>query len=207
MILKKNYLKRKLNKTATYRAIVIGTSSGGLYALKQLLPALPKDFPCPLIIVQHMSPHSDNYMSKMLNEISQIKVKEADEKEAILPGVAYIAPPDYHLMVEPDETLSLSVDNKVNYSRPSIDVLFETAAETYHRQLIGIVLTGANADGAAGLLSIKKAGGYTIVQEPEDADSPAMPTAAIQMSKPNSILTLKEIIKALLRPGFVMPPR
>jgi len=132
-------------------------------------------------------------------------VKEADEKEAIVPGTVYIAPPDYHMMVETDETISFSADEKVNYSRPSIDVLFEAAADTYGRQLVGIVLTGANNDGAAGLLAIKNAGGFTIVQEPEDAESPAMPIAAIQLAKPHSILSLDEIIKLLIKPGFIRP--
>lgn len=202
---KKKYLKRKLNKQTTYRAIVIGASSGGLHALKRLLPALPADYPCALLVVQHISPHSDNYMTTMLNMASSIKVKEADEKEAVVPGTVYVAPPDYHMMVEADKTISLSVDNKVNYSRPSIDVLFETAADTYGEQLIGIVLTGANADGAAGLRAVKDAGGYTIVQEPEDAESPVMPVAAIRLAKPHSILSLDEIIKVLLKPGFVLP--
>ncbi len=189
----------------TYRAIVIGASAGGLQALKKLLPALPADYPCAVLVVQHISPLSDNYMTTMLNAASAIKVKEADEKEKIVLSTVYIAPPDYHMLVETNERISFSADDKVNYSRPSIDVLFETAADTYGKQLIGIVLTGANADGAAGLLAVKNAGGYTIVQDPDDAENPAMPLAAIQLVKPHSILSLDEIIKVLLKPGFVMP--
>ncbi len=196
-----------MNNHPKYRAVVIGASAGGLMALKELLPALPEDFPCPVLIVQHISPMSDNYMSKMLDAASRIRVKEADEKEKLAAGVAYIAPPDYHLLVEADETLSLSADEKVNYSRPSIDVLFETAADAFGSQLLGIVLTGANTDGAEGLLAIKKAGGYTLVQDPDDAESPAMPLAAIQLAKPHSILSLREIIHLLLKPGFILPPK
>ena len=183
------------------KAIVIGASAGGLYALKKLIPALPADFPCPVLVVQHMSPHSDNYMARMLDELSPMKIKEADEKELIVPGTVYIAPPDYHLLVESDYTLSLSMEEKVNYSRPSIDVLFETAADVYGSHLLGIVLTGANADGANGLLAVKKKGGYTIVQHPDDAESPAMPRAAINRAKPEKILTLEEIITFLATMG------
>ncbi len=183
------------------KAVVIGTSAGGLYALKKLIPALPADFPCPVLVVQHMSPHSDNYMARMLDELSPMKIKEADEKELIVPGTVYIAPPDYHLLVESDYTLSLSMEEKVNYSRPSIDVLFETAADVYGSHLLGIVLTGANADGANGLLAVKKKGGYTIVQHPDDAESPAMPRAAINRAKPEKILTLEEIITFLATMG------
>ncbi len=179
------------------KAVVIGTSAGGLQALKTLLPSLPASFPCPLMIVQHMSPHSDNYMVRMLDGLAAITVKEADEKEPIASGTAYVAPPDYHLLVEEDFTLSLSMEEKVNYSRPSIDVLFETAADAYGPHLMGIVLTGANADGAAGLAYIKKKGGYTVVQHPADAESPAMPRAAIEKTAPHKVLTLSGIISFL----------
>lgn len=175
----------------------MGTSAGGLVALKKLLPALPAAFPCPILIVQHMSPQSDNYMTRMFNNLSPLLVKEADEKEIILPGRVYIAPPDYHMLVESDGTLSLSMEEKVNYSRPSIDVLFETAADVYGAHLMGIILTGANADGADGLLAVKRKGGLTVVQHPDDAESPAMPRAAIERVKPHKILTLNEIIDFL----------
>ena len=191
-----------MHKPHDIKAVVIGTSAGGLYALKKLLPALPARFPCPLMIVQHMSPHSDNYMVRMLNEKSAITVKEADEKEPVVPGTAYIAPPDYHLLVEFDFTLSLSMEEKVNYSRPSIDVLFETAADAYGSHLLGIVLTGANADGAEGLAYIKKKGGYTVVQQPADAESPAMPEAAIARARPHKILSLSEMIALLAKAEF-----
>ncbi len=186
-----------------YRAIAIGSSAGGLNALKMLLPALPSGFPVPLFIVQHISPLSDNYMARFLNDISNIEVKEADEKEEIKPATAYIAPPNYHLLIEEDFTLALSVEEKVNYSRPSIDVTFETAAYAYGSGLVGIILTGANSDGAEGLLKIKELGGYTIVQKPEDAECDVMPAAAIKHAEPHEILSLSGIVKKLLQPGFV----
>jgi len=193
-----------MNKRKDIKAIVIGASAGGLYALKKLVPALPASFPCPVLVVQHLSPHSDNYMVRMLDELSPLVVKEADEKESVVSGTVYVAPPDYHLLVEEDFTLSLSVEEKVNYSRPAIDVLFETAADAYGRHLMGIILTGANADGANGLLAVKKKGGFTIVQQPEDAENQAMPKAAIELVKPHKVLTLDEIIAFLSKGDFCL---
>ncbi len=188
-----------------YEAVVIGASSGGLHALKKLLPALPKDFPCPILIVQHISPQSENYLTVILDKISEITVKEADEKEVIRPGIAYVAPPDYHMLVEADRTLSLSVEDKVNYSRPSIDVLFQTAADAYKEHLVGILLTGANADGSEGMAYIKKRGGFSIVQDPAEAESPFMPKSALQHHTPDRVLTLDGIIAQLVKPGFILP--
>lgn len=193
--------------TYTYQAIAIGASSGGLQALKRLLPALPVSFPYSILIVQHISPQSDNYMATILDKISQIRVKEADEKEIIIPGTAYIAPPDYHLLVESDKSFSLSVEDKVNFSRPAIDVLFQTAAEAFKEHLVGIVLTGANADGAEGLSYIKRYGGFTIVQDPADAESPYMPKSAIQKVQPDLILPLEKIIEFLLKSNFILPSK
>jgi len=196
-----------MNNSRTYQAIVIGASSGGLHALKMLLPALPAEFPVPILIVQHISPVSENYLTVILDMISQIRVKEADEKEVILPGTAYIAPPDYHMLVETDKTLSFSVEDKVNYSRPSIDVLFQTAADVYKEHLIGILLTGANADGSEGMSYISKRGGFTIVQDPAEAESPFMPKFAIRHNQPDLILPLEGIVEQLLKPGFVLSGR
>ncbi len=187
-----------------YKAVVMGSSAGGINALKVILPAIPADFPVPIFIVQHISALSDNYMAKFLNNLSKIRVKEADEKEKIEASTAYIAPPNYHLLVEEDFTLSLSVEEKINYSRPSIDITFETSALAYGRQLVGIVLTGANSDGSKGLLTVKQHGGYTIVQNPLEAESNIMPLAAIKLVKPHAILSLHQIVKKLSEPGFIM---
>jgi len=181
-----------------YKAVVIGVSAGGMSALGEILPQLPADFPLPVIIVQHLSPQSDNYMIKHFNSMSKITVKEADEKEAILPGNVYFAPPNYHLLVEEDQTFSLSVENRVNYSRPSIDVLFESAIDAYCASLIGIILTGANNDGSKGLKKIKDCGGLTIVQDPETAEVSAMPESAIKLFEPDHILKLKDIAPFLI---------
>ncbi len=182
----------------SYKAIVIGASAGGFYALRKLIPKLPLGFTMPILIVQHLSPTSDNYMSTYLNNLSKIKVKEADEKETILPGYTYIAPPNYHMLVEEDYTISFSTDRKVNYSRPSIDILFETAAFTYGKQLIGIILTGANNDGSKGMALIKDCGGFCIVQDPKEAESDAMPTAAIEKSNPQKILKIDDIVNLII---------
>lgn len=181
----------------TYQAVVIGSSAGGLNALKTIFGALDKRFPLPMIVVQHMSPDADNYLSSFLNSMKKIRVKEADEKEIPQAGVAYIAPPNYHLLMEHDHSFTLTVGERVNYARPSIDILFETAAEAYGDGLIGIILTGANNDGSTGLKKIKEMGGIAIVQDPDEAESDSMPRSALETTKPDHVLTLKEIANFL----------
>ncbi|MCK9453140.1 MAG: chemotaxis protein CheB [Bacteroidales bacterium] len=176
-----------------YQAIVIGSSAGGLHALKIIISGFSASFDTPIIVTQHLSPNSDNYLVQFLNQFTQLTVKEADEKEVILRGYVYIAPPNFHLLVEEDFTLSLNVEEKVNFARPSIDVLFETAAEAYKNQLIGIILTGANHDGAKGIARIKQKGGYTIAQSPDTAEAAAMPQAAINTGFVDQILKLEDI--------------
>lgn len=180
-----------------YKAIVIGVSSGGMNVLKTLLPALPGDFHLPVIIVQHVSPSSDNYWIGILDKMCRLKIKEAEEKESIEKGFIYVAPANYHLLIEKDYTFSLSVDKRVNYARPSIDVLFESAAEVYKDELIGIILTGSNHDGSMGLKKIKEAGGLTIVQEPSTAESPFMPASALKTTTVDHSLSIHEIIQLL----------
>ncbi|MFH1489659.1 MAG: chemotaxis protein CheB, partial [Pseudomonadota bacterium] len=138
-------------------------------------------------------PTSDDFLAHYLNERCELKVKQADEKEDILSGVIYLAPPGYHLMVEEDRTFSLSVDEPVNFARPSIDVLFETAAEVYGEKLVGVVLTGASADGSHGLKRVKESGGLAVVQDPETAEVGIMPRAAVDASEVDYILPLEEI--------------
>lgn len=182
-----------------YEAIVIGTSSGGMNALKFLFSALPVDFNIPIIIVQHISPRSDNQWIKLLNNNSKLYLKEADEKEKIEHGKVYIAPPNYHLMIERNKTFSLTIDERVNYARPSIDVLFESAAEAYKTKLIGVVLTGSNNDGTKGIKRIKECGGLTIIQDPETAESSYMPASAIASMQPDYILSLADITELLIK--------
>lgn len=181
-----------------FKAVVIGASAGGLDAISIVLMGLKEEFNAPIIIVQHLSSHSDNYMVTHLNEICKINVVEAEEKQKLQPGNVYIAPPNYHLLVEQDETLSLTVEPKVNYARPSIDVLFETAANVYGNGLIGVILTGANSDGSKGLKRIKELGGLTIVQNPKTAEINSMPMAAIEITKVDYILELGEISTKLV---------
>jgi two-component system, chemotaxis family, protein-glutamate methylesterase/glutaminase len=180
-----------------YKAVVIGSSAGGLNALKDLFRYLDEKFQIPVIIVQHISPDADNYLIHILNDMKKLQVKEADEKEKPERGNAYIAPPNYHLLLEPDQTFSLTIDERVNYARPSIDVLFETAAEAYRDKLIGIILTGANNDGSKGLKRINELGGLSIVQDPETAEVDSMPRAAILAHKVDKVLPIKEIASFL----------
>ena len=182
-----------------YESIVIGLSSGGLNALKIMFSLLPADFKMPVMIVQHISPRSGNQWIDLLNHKSNMRIKEADEKEKIEPGIAYIAPPNYHLLVEKDKTFSLTVTERVNYARPSIDVLFESAADAYKSKLIGVILTGSNNDGTNGLKRIQECGGLTIVQDPQTAESPYMPASAIAALKPGYILPLEKIIELLIK--------
>ena len=182
-----------------YEAIVIGVSSGGMNAMKVIVKLLPKDFNIPIIIVQHISPRSDNQWINLSNDKSDLYIKEADEKEKIEPGKIYIAPPNYHLLVESNKTFSLTIDERVNFARPSIDVLFESAAEAYKTKLIGVVLTGANEDGTKGMKRVKEYGGLTIVQDPATAESSYMPASAIAAMKVDYILPLNGIINLLIK--------
>jgi len=159
-------------------AVVIGASAGALEALSVILPALPADFSLPLMIVVHMPPDRPSILAELFQAKCRIEVREAEDKEPIKGGTAYFAPPDYHLLVETDKHLSLSSDEPILYSRPSIDVLFESAADAYGPALIAIVLSGANQDGSAGMKAVADAGGTAIVQSSEGAFAAAMPEAA-----------------------------
>ncbi len=172
--------------------IVIGCSLGGMNALTTILGPLPADFPVPIAIVQHRARTSNERLPAYFRRATKLAVVDAVDKEWPRPGHVYFAPSDYHLLVSRGE-LSLSVDEPVSYSRPSIDVLFESAADAYGSQLIGIVLTGNNADGARGAKRIKQRGGTVIVQDPLTAEAPAMPQAAIQATSVDRILPLEDI--------------
>lgn len=182
-----------------YEAIVIGVSTGGFQALKSILPSLPHNFPVPIAIVQHISEQSGTYMTDHLDQICNMTVKEAEDKEPLIPAHIYLAPPGYHALIEDDKTFSLSVDEKVNFSCPSIDVLFESAADAYRENLIGVILTGANHDGATGLQKVKKYGGLTIVQHPDDARSPTMPQAALSATEADYTITIQELPRLLIK--------
>ncbi len=184
--------KRNIN-TKKYAAVVVGTSAGGVDALMKLIPQLKADLAFPIFIVQHIAANSDSFLVNYLDSISTVRVKEAEEKEPIENGVVYFAPPNYHLLIEEDKSISFTVDEKINYSRPSIDVLFETAAMAYRSALVGIVLTGANRDGAKGLQMIHRFGGLSIVQNPSTAYVDIMPLAAIKMTDVDHVMDLDDI--------------
>jgi len=182
-----------------YEAIVIGVSAGGMNALKFIFSVLPSGFSIPIIIVQHVSARSDNEWINLFNDKSNLTIKEADEKEKIETGNVYIAPANYHLMIENDKTFSLTIDEYVNFARPSIDVLFESAAEAYKDKLIGIVLTGSNNDGTKGIKRIMECGGLAIIQDPKTAESSTMPASAIAAIQPDYILSLEKIVQLLIK--------
>lgn len=180
------------------RAVAIGASAGGVQALSAILPALPVDYPLPVLVVVHVPPDRDNALVPLFQSKCRVAVKEAEDKEPALPGVVYFAPSDYHLMVELDGSLALSSDEHVNHSRPSIDVLFETAADAFGPGLAAVVLTGANSDGANGLRAIVDAGGQAVVEDPADAYAKAMPAAAVAACPAADVLPLPAIAPHLL---------
>lgn len=180
-----------------FSLVVIGTSLGGLSALRIMLKGIPEYFPAAIVIVQHRDRESTKMLSRILQQESALPLVEVEDKELIHFGTIYLAPPDYHLLVELGH-FSLSVEPPVNFARPAIDVLFESAATVYGRSVIGIVLTGANQDGAAGLAQIKARGGLTIVQDPRTAECPMMPEAALAKSPVDYVLPLSQISPMLL---------
>jgi len=188
-----------MNTDQKYKAVVIGSSAGGLAALSAILEKLPSSFPLPIIVVQHRVKDQRDLLEEVLQSKCSLKVKQADEKESIVEGFVYTAPPDYHLLIEKEHEFSLASDEYVNFSRPSIDVLFESAAFAYRQNLIAIILTGANSDGSNGIVAVKKAGGVTIAQDPQEARYPAMPLAAIKTNAINYIWPLLQIQNYLMK--------
>jgi two-component system chemotaxis response regulator CheB len=186
---------------APCKAVVIGASAGALEALSVILPELPGDFPAPIIIVVHVPPDKRSVLAELFRSKCQIQVVEVEDKEPLKPATAYFAPPDYHLLVEDDKTLGLSNEEQVLFSRPSIDVLFESAADIYGPCLTAILLTGANHDGAKGMLAVAEAGGAVIVQDPETAFAPAMPEAGFALCPDAMVLSLDGITNYLKRIG------
>ena len=166
--------------------VVIGGSAGAIDVLQRVLPALPDGFAAATAIVIHVAADGPGLLTEIFTTRTGLRVKLAEDKEPIAGGTIYFAAPDYHLLVEKGGTFALSVDERVHYSRPAIDVLFESAAEAYGERLLGVILSGANADGAAGLKAVAQAGGVTAVQSLETADMIAMPAAALE-AVPQSI--------------------
>jgi two-component system, chemotaxis family, protein-glutamate methylesterase/glutaminase len=178
-------------------AVVIGGSAGAVEALCLILPSLPATLRIPLFIVLHLPRDRPSLLTEVFSHRCACPVREAQDKDPIEPRTVYVAPPDYHLLIETglqgSPQISLSVDEVVHFSRPSIDVLFESAADFYRERLLGIILTGANEDGAEGLAAIQRAGGITVVQQPHDAQASFMLRAALSRSPDSLVLSLAEI--------------
>ncbi len=182
---------------AAFHIVALAASAGGLAALGAVLSGLPDDFPAALVIVQHLDPRHRSLMADILSRRTKLKVKQAAEGDRLSPGIAYIAPPDRHLLVNPDGSLSLSQSELVHFVRPSADLLFESVAASYKGHAIAVVLTGNGSDGAMGVQAIKKMGGTVIVQDEKSSEFSGMPTAAIRTGQSDFILPLDEIAAAL----------
>jgi len=178
--------------------VALAASAGGLTALSRVLADLPAQFPAALLVVQHLDPHHRSLMADILGRRTALRVKQAEEGDRLLPGTVYVAPPDRHLLVNPDGTLSLSQTELVHFVRPSADLLFESVAATAKQRAIAVVLTGTGTDGNMGVRAIKKMGGTVIVQNEQTSEFFGMPSAAIQTGCVDFILPLDEIPKALL---------
>ncbi len=179
-------------------AIAIGASAGGIDALPVLLPALPASLAAAVFIVLHLPRERPSLLTEIFRGQCALPVREAEDKDAALPGTIYFAPPDYHLLIETGPRIALSIDAPVHHSRPSIDVLFESAADVYAQRLMGIILTGANEDGSDGFEAIRRAGGMTIAQDPAEALATRMILSALSRGPADLVLPL-ERIAALLR--------
>lgn len=178
-------------------AVVVGGSAGAVDVLGTLLPDLPADFPLPIIVVVHLPARRTSLLPPLFASRCALPVREPEDKQPIERGV-WFAPPDYHLLVESDHTFSLSIDRPVRFSRPSIDVLFESAARAYGSALLGVVLTGANDDGARGAQAIRKFGGVVAVQSPDTAVASEMPRAAIERSSPQCVGAVHELAALMI---------
>lgn len=178
-------------------AIVIGGSAGVLEVLRVVLAALPAQLRVPVVVVVHLPVRSHSMVHESLQSVSPLPMSQADDKEPLEGGHVYFASPGYHLLIEGDRRAALSIDDPVYYSRPSIDVLFDSASDVYRRAVLGILLTGASADGAAGLKTIHDRGGVTIVQSPDTCEAMAMPQAALDLFRPDYVLTPSAIASLL----------
>ncbi len=191
------------NQLNTFQVVVIGGSAGSLETVLAMAQALPAQMQAVIIIVLHRKNDPESILENLLSYKTQVPVREVEDKDEIQPGNIYIAPPDYHLLIEDERTFSLDSSEKVHFSRPSIDVTFESVANVFRQRSIGILLSGANADGAAGLLKIRKAGGTTIAQDPVSAEVGYMPQQAIDLGAAGMVLdeialisSFKELLNA-----------
>ena len=181
----------------SYSVVAIGTSWGGLAALTKLLGDLPQDFAIPVVVVQHRSKDSERLLVQLLQDATDLQVCEIEDKDPLVAGTVHVAPANYHVLIEAGYA-SLTIEEPVRFSRPSIDVMFTSAADTYGTAAIGVVLTGANEDGSRGLAHIAKRGGRALVQDPKTAEIPIMPEAAIRAVPTAEILPLERLAPRLI---------
>lgn len=186
------------SSTPGFNIVAMAASAGGLQALIAVLSALPEGFPVPILIVQHLDPRHRSLMGEILSRKTPLLVRLADDGDAVRPGMVLLAPPDRHLLVNPDSTVTLSRAELVHFVRPSADLLFESAAGSYGRQVIAVVLSGTGSDGAAGVRAVKESGGTVIVQDDATAEFPGMPEAARRTGRIDFVLPLAEIGPALV---------
>ncbi|MBG9375766.1 chemotaxis protein CheB [Panacibacter sp. DH6] len=179
--------------TRTFKLIVIGGSAGSLQVILKFFKHLKHDFPVSFMLVLHRNNNFDSSLEELLGFRTNLTVKEVEEKEPVMPGFVYVCPADYHVLIEDDFTFSLDYSEKINYSRPSIDVVFMSAADVFGRGLLCILLSGANADGAEGLKYAQARGALIVVQEPADADVPYMPQQALLLLTPDLVLKAKDM--------------
>lgn len=190
-------MKEGVSLRGAVDAVVIGASAGGVEALSMLLPALRPGTAVAVFVVVHLPRDRPSLLAEIFARKCALAVREAEDKEPVQPGTVYFAPNNYHLLVDQGPQLALSVDELVHHSRPSIDVLFESAADVYRKKLLGIILTGANDDGAQGLAAVRESGGITVVQDPASAQSPQMVLSAIKRRSPDHVLSLEDIAALL----------
>jgi two-component system chemotaxis response regulator CheB len=181
-----------------YSIVTVGTSWGGLSAMMKLLGGLPEKFPIPIVVVQHRSKDSDKLLAQLLQDATALTVCEIEDKDALCAGTVHVAPANYHTLIEPGY-VSLTTEEPVRFSRPSIDVTFASAADTYRSETLGIILTGANEDGARGLAHILRRGGRGLIQDPKTAEIPIMPDAAIKAVPAAEVLKLGDLAPRLLQ--------
>jgi two-component system chemotaxis response regulator CheB len=185
-----------VNPQIQNRLVVMGASQGGLVAMQRFLGGLPGEFALPVVLVLHRGKQKEELLTGLLQKTSPLKVVEAEDKTDLVGGRIYVAPADYHLLVDGSH-LALSAERPVNYARPSIDVLFESAAYAITDRLVAVLLTGGGKDGVKGLIAVKKRGGYIIVQDPQEAENPALPKTALAEVEADAVLTIDEMAKYL----------
>jgi two-component system chemotaxis response regulator CheB len=188
----------RARRRAAFEVVACAASAGGLNALSQLISGLPPDFPAAVVVVQHLDPRHRSLMAEILSKRTNLRVQQAQEGQSLDPGTVYIAPPNRHLLVNPDGTLGLSESELVHFLRPSADLLFESVAASFRERAIGVVLSGTGRDASMGVTAIKKMGGTVIAQDPRSAEFPGMPEAAIETGNVDFTLRLEEIADALV---------